>query len=272
MRVAYENVTFSYGEYPALHRVSFEIESGSTTLIVGRNGSGKSTLLKLMNGILKPSHGKVIIGQTDTREKKVSELSRSCALCFQNPDDQLFADTVSKELNFGIKNIGTDGNLLDLVVTTLGLTPLLNSNPYSLSYAMRRLVAIGSVAAMNTPILALDEPTAGLSFKEKEKVSSLLQNLQNRGKTLFVVSHDLNFALPMCKNFLLLDRGTVGFFGNKDEFFSKNDIRRVMRSSGMTFPIYPRMAKALGLKRPAFTCNELLAALKADIAFESDSR
>jgi energy-coupling factor transport system ATP-binding protein len=271
MRVAFDSVTFSYGEYPALKTVSFEIESGTTTLIVGRNGSGKSTILKLMNGILKPTAGRVVLGETDTRTKKVSELSRSYALCFQNPDDQLFADTVSRELTFGIDNIGTGRNLLDLVIDTLELRPILSSNPYSLSYAMRRLVAIGSVAAMDTPVLALDEPTAGLSFREKEKVALLLQKLKSRKKTLVIVSHDLNFALPICQKILLLSKGSILFFGNRGEFFSKEDIRQVMRASGMTFPIYPRMARALGLTQPAFTCNELLIGLKAATTIKLDS-
>lgn len=262
MRVVYRDVMFSYEEHIVLNEVSFEIESGSTTLIAGRNGSGKSTLLKLMNGILKPTRGTVLIGETDTGKEKVSKLSHSCALCFQNPDDQLFADTVSKELIFGIENIGSERDLLDLVVSTLGLSQVLNFNPFSLSYAMRRLVAIGSVAAMNTPVLALDEPTAGLSFKEKERVELLLEELKARGKTLVIVSHDLNFTLPICNNILLLNKGNVEFFGDKEEFFLKDDVRRVMRDSGIIFPIYPRMASVLGIKQPVFTCKDLLAGLK----------
>ncbi len=178
MKVKFDRVSFTYGSTEALKDISCEFGSGRTVLVVGHNGSGKSTFLRLMNGILKPSNGEVYLGDTSTREKPVSELARRCALSFQNPDNQLFAQTVAKELRFGIDNIGGDGSLLGPVIEAFHLGEHLESNPYSLTYALRRLVAIAGSGTMNTPILALDEPTAGLSLREKKYLGNLISLLK----------------------------------------------------------------------------------------------
>ena len=261
MRVRFEHVSFAYGSTEALKDITCEFGSGRTVLVVGHNGSGKSTFLKLMNGILKPSNGEVYLGDTSTREKRVSELARRCALSFQNPDDQLFAQTVTKELRFGIDNIGGDGSLLGPVIEAFHLGEHLESNPYSLTYALRRLVAIAGSGAMNTPILALDEPTAGLSLREKKYLGNLVSLLKGRGKTIVIVTHDLNFLLPYADDVLMLRQGEVQFTGSRDDLFARADGRELMRRSGISYPVYARISSAVGSDGVRFSAEEIVDGL-----------
>ncbi len=261
MRVKFERVSFAYGSTEALKEISCEFGSGRTVLVVGHNGSGKSTFLRLMNGILKPSNGDVHLGDTSTREKPVSELARRCALSFQNPDDQLFAQTVARELRFGIDNIGGDGSLLGPVIEAFHLGEHLESNPYSLTYAIRRLVAIAGSGAMNTPILALDEPTAGLSLREKKYLGNLISLLKGRGKTIVIVTHDLNFLLPYADDVLMLRSGEVQFTGRRDDLFARADARKDMLRSGISYPMYARISSAVGSDGVRFTAEEIIDGL-----------
>ncbi len=261
MRVTYNGVSFAYNSTYAVRNISCEMESGKMTLVVGHNGSGKSTFLKLMNGILKPSAGEVCLGDIATKERRTSELARQCALSFQNPDDQLFAPTVEKELRFGIDNIGGDGSLLGAVVEALHLGDYLESNPYSLTYALRRLVAIAGSAAMDTPILALDEPTAGLSLREKKYLRDLISLLQRQEKTIIIVTHDLEFLLPYADDLLMLSRGEIKFTGRRDDLFRKGDARELMRQSGISYPIYPRLSSAVGIGETCFDAVQIVESL-----------
>ncbi len=258
MKIKYDHVSFSYKSSDALKNISCEFESGSTVLIAGHNGSGKSTFLKLMNGILKPTNGSVHLGEAATKDKRISELASRCALSFQNPDDQLFAATVRKELRFGTENIKGDDSLFDPVVETLQLRDHLEANPYSLTYALRRLVAIAGSAAMNTPILALDEPTAGLSLREKNFLSDLISLLKSMKKTIAIVTHDLNFLLPFADSLLMLAYGEIQYSGSRDELFTRDDARALLTRCGINYPIYTRISKALDLDKQCFNAEEIL--------------
>lgn len=262
MRVKYRSVSFAYDATNVLNNVSCELESGTTALLIGHNGSGKSTFLKLMNGILKPDEGEVHLGDTNTKDKRPSELAKLCALSFQNPDDQLFAQTVRKEIMFGIENTKGNSRLLDPVVDMLHLDECLELNPYSLSYASRRVVAIASSAVMDTPILALDEPTSGLSLREKNHIGQLIQFLKSAGKTIVMVTHDLNFLLPFADTLILLSRGEIQYFGDRDMLFGRKDARSLMRRCGITYPVYPHMSSALDLSERCFGLEEILQELR----------
>lgn len=262
MKVKYEHVSFAYSKAFALRDVSCEFGSGRTTLIVGHNGSGKSTFLKLMNGILKPTEGCVRLGDTSTEGKQTAKLARLCALSFQNPDDQLFAQTVEKELRFGIENTGADGSMLGPVEERLHLRDHLKSNPYSLTYALRRLIAIASSAAMDTPILTLDEPTAGLSMREKKFLADLISFLKEKGKTMAIVTHDLNFLLPFADDLLILRQGQVQFTGERDGLFRGDGARELLKRSGITYPVYPRISSAIGVGKAMFDAGEIVGSIE----------
>ncbi len=261
MKIEYREVSFSYDSTQALKDVSCQIESGSSVLVVGHNGSGKSTFLKLMNGVLKPTRGAVRLGDVKTGDKRVSELAGLCALSFQNPDDQLFASSVMKELRFGVENIAGDDSLVGEVARILHLEGCLDSNPLSLTYALRRLVTIGGSAAMNTPVLALDEPTAGLSLREKNYLGDLVSLVKSHGKTIVIVTHDLNFLLPFADTLLMLSHGGIRYFGSRDGLFDRRDVKQFMAGCGVKYPIYTRMSSTLGVTAHCFGPEELVEEL-----------
>jgi len=262
MDIEFSHVTFYYKSNLALRDITCEIAEGTTLLVAGHNGSGKSTFLKLMNGILKPTEGEITLGGESNVNKRTSELAAKCALSFQNPDDQLFAPTVKKELHFGIGNIHADDSLIGPIATLLKLGEVMERNPYSLTYAQRRLVAIASVAVMNTPILAFDEPTAGLSIREKAYLGDLIALLRKMKKTLVVVTHDLNFLLQYADSLLLLAHGKVEYFGGRDMFFDRKDSRQILARCGITYPVYPRISAATNLKAHYFIAADVADSLK----------
>ncbi|HEY9167761.1 MAG TPA: ABC transporter ATP-binding protein [Candidatus Kryptonia bacterium] len=280
MKITFERVSYSYvndqsdrglvagnrltetnspsASFLALEDVSCVIEEATVSLLAGHNGSGKSTFLKLMNGILKPCGGTVILGDIPTADRKTSELARYCSLCFQNPDDQLFAATVEKEIRFGLENIKSNDSLYRSVLQILNLTELLKSNPFALTYAQKRIVAIAACVAMDTPIVALDEPTAGLSMREKENLKGLLEFLKSRGKTIVIVSHDLEFFLPIADDVVLLSKGRIRYAGGKNGLFGKGNSRVVFRESGVNYPVFRRIAEVLGLEEPSFDAKAII--------------
>ncbi len=261
MRIEFQQVTHSFGSTNALESISCRLASGRTTLLVGHNGSGKSTFLKLMNGILKPSSGRIWLGEVMTSEYRLSQIASMCALSFQNPDDQIFASNVEKEIRFGISNTGRDGSLFLPLVETLHLKDALSQNPFEMNYAMRRLVSIAGTAAMNTPIIAFDEPTAGLSMREKNYFGQLVSLLKELGKTIVIVTHDLDFMLQWADDLLMLSRGQIQYCGSRDAFFGSARARPVIRNCGLRIPNYLRLSRALGTAQPCFSASELVDGL-----------
>ena len=164
--IEFEGVSFAYPDGTrALTDLDLRIGAGESVAIVGQNGSGKSTLVRHLNGLLRPTTGRVLIGGLDIRPRHVARLAALVGLAFQNPDRQLFAGKVSGEVAFGPRNMGLRGRELEARVQAaledVGLGDEAATNPYDLGYSRRKLLALASVLAMRTPILILDEPTTG---------------------------------------------------------------------------------------------------------------
>jgi energy-coupling factor transporter ATP-binding protein EcfA2 len=251
LKITFRNVTHEYGNgIAALREIKLTIEKGSSVLLVGRNGAGKSTLLKHLNGILKPTMGDVLLDDVDTRSHDTSDLARYVALAFQNPDDQIFATTVKDEVSFGPENLGKENapQLTQDALALLGLRGFSSSHPYDLHPSKRKLIAIASAIAMDTPIIALDEPNAGLDLRQANILRRTLEELKRRRKTLIIVSHDLDFFLPYCNAVVMLKEGRLTFEGTATELAAREEVRELLRDSGLRIPILWRMARFLRLE------------------------
>ena len=212
--VTVDNVGFSYPSgVEALRSVSLTISGGERIALLGRNGAGKSTLLRHLNGLLLPSAGRVTVAQTDTRNTTVARCARHVGIVFQDTRNQLFARTVRDELRFGPHNLGYRATQIDAMVEramdALGLTDVADVHPYDLPPALRRMVAIGAVLAMQTDVLILDEPTAGLDNPSIARLADLAATLASEGKTIVVVSHDLDFCFEALDRVILLKEGQL---------------------------------------------------------------
>jgi energy-coupling factor transport system ATP-binding protein len=182
----------------ALSNVDLDIWRGEWLAIVGVNGSGKSTLIKHLNGLLKPAHGLVCVGNEDTRNCQVGELAGTVGYLPQNPDHLIFSATVREEVAYGPRQLGLRGTALEERVTEtlalLHLSPYADHPPAVLGYGLRRQVALASVLAMNTRILALDEPTMGLDRRITERLLDVLSNRHRQGTTVIMITHDLRWV------------------------------------------------------------------------------
>ncbi len=213
--IEFTDVSFSYDKKgtTVLNNLTFKIEKGEFVAIVGKNGAGKTTLLKHINGLLKPTMGEVKIEDEDIVKKPLSEMAMTVGLAFQNPNHQLFAETVQKELEFGPKNLGSDPEEIEKKIQEIaehfGITHLLERNPLELSGGERRLVSIASVLTMNQSILVLDEPTFGQDYRQKKRLGNFLKSLSEKGITIIVVSHDLNFILDFTQRIIVVSLGEV---------------------------------------------------------------
>lgn len=165
---------------------------------------------------------------------------------------------------FGPKNLRKE-NHADLAKDALrmfSLDEVAHAHPYDLHPSKRKLLTIASAIAMDTPVLAFDEPTAGFDLIQKHVFGGVLQNLKKRGKTVILVSHDLDYAIEYCDSVILMDRGRVTFHGSKVDLLSRPDLRGLLRTSGLGLPILWRMSRAVGLRAAPSNVEEFSRLLK----------
>jgi energy-coupling factor transport system ATP-binding protein len=223
-----EGVSFRYPEgVEALRGVSLRIAPGESVAIVGQNGSGKSTLARHLNGLLRPTTGRVLLDGRNIVKDHVASLAGRVGLAFQNPDRQLFAGKVSAEVSFGPRNLGVRGNAVaDRVrwaLEAVGLDGEAGSNPYDLGYSRRKLLALASVLAMRTPVLVLDEPTTGQDARGAGRVRSVVAGAVAEGRTVISISHDMRFVAECFARVVVMRAGSVALDGTPAEVFAEGN-------------------------------------------------
>jgi len=209
-----KNVYFTYpNDVEALKGVSLTIKNGEFVAIMGENGAGKTTLVKHFNGLLKPTKGTVHIDRVNTTKVSVATLARNVGFVFQNPDHQLFSETVEEEIAFALKNFGFKEKIIKRRVTwalnLLGLTKYRKTSPFMLSGGERKRVALASVLAWNPKILMLDEPTIGQDYRQKEKLLQFILQMKAQRKTIIIVTHDVEFVAECSPRVLLMREGRI---------------------------------------------------------------
>lgn len=253
--------TYSIGspfEKTAIDHINLQIEQGEFVGIIGHTGSGKSTLMQMMNGLLKPTAGTVLLDGKDIWEKGADRraVRFQVGLVFQYPEYQLFEETVYKDIAFGPKNMGLDEKEIDRRVRetaeAVGLREeLLEKAPYALSGGQKRRVAIAGVMAMEPRVLILDEPTAGLDPKGRTKILSQLREYHKRtGCTVMLVSHSMEDVAKYVSKLLVLSHAKVVCYDTPANVFARGDeleqmglalpqitrVFRLLRERGITFP------------------------------------
>ena len=209
-----ENVHFSYpNKVEALKGVSITIKDGEFVAIMGQNGAGKSTFVKHFNGLLKPSAGTVRADGVETTKTSVATLARNVGFVFQNPDHQLFSETVEDEIAFALKNFGFEPKVIEDRVTwalnLLSLTQYRKTSPFLLSGGERKRVALASVLAWDPKTLILDEPTIGQDHEQKEILRQFILQMQTQGKTVVIVTHDVEFVAESNPRVVLMKEGKI---------------------------------------------------------------
>ena len=222
--ISIQNIHYQYEDgNDVLSALSLEVHTGERLAILGKNGSGKTTLIKHLNGLLRPASGTIEIGGKSTGTFTVAQLASMVALQFQNPDNQICKSTVWDEAAFGPRNIGYSEERVractEASLATFELLPKKDCNPHDLGFSDRKLLSIASVLAMDTDIIVLDEPTAGLDPHEQALLVSALDSLTAGGKTVLVVSHDMDFVAENLERAVYLDEGRIQFDGTVQDLF-----------------------------------------------------
>ena len=246
-----EELTYIYGEGTpfrkvALDAVNIDIEEGELVGIIGHTGSGKSTLIQHFNGLLKPTSGKIYIDGDElfADKSKLRDIRFKVGLVFQYPEYQLFEETVYKDIAFGPKNMGLSDDEIDIRVKEtaklVGLKPeTLNKSPFELSGGQQRRVAIAGVMAMNPKVLILDEPTAGLDPRGRDRILGLIKDYHKEKKsTVILVSHSMEDVANTVDKILVMNDSKVFMYDTPENVFAKV---RELDSMGLTVPQITRV-------------------------------
>ena len=246
-----ESVGFVYPDGTrALADVDLTLHEGERIGIVGQNGSGKSTLVRQLNGLLRPTEGHVALFGRETTGVHVAELARTVGLAFQNPDRQIFAGNVRTEVAFGARNLGRRGAELDRAVqaalAAVGLDGEMATNPYDLGYSRRKLLALASILAMETPVVVLDEPTTGQDARGVERIQRIVADLGAAGRTVVTISHDMRFVAESFERVIVMRAGRVILDGPPATVFAAAHAD-ALASTFLEAPLAARLGERLGL-------------------------
>ena len=245
-----KDVSFSYpGGFLAVDGINMEIKAGDNVAIVGQNGAGKTTTVKMMNGLLRPTGGDVLIGEMNTKDYTTAQISRIVGYVFQNPDDQIFHATVESEVRFGPKTLKLTREEEDIRVeealALTGMDRFKDENPLNLPLSTRKFVTIAAVIAMGTDILIFDEPTAGQDMAGNRRLSEILKILHGQGKTVITISHDMEFVAANFENVIVMAKKKIVRTGTPREIFWDLE---TLEKAMLKQPYVSRVLGALGIR------------------------
>lgn len=236
VRASVESLGHRYpGGVEAVRDVSLTFEPGSAVAIVGQNGSGKTTLVKHLDGLLRPTSGRVLLDGQSTATTPVDALAATVGLVFQDPDDQLFERTVEREVGFGPRNLHLSdvGAHVERALAAVGLLDDRGTNPYDLDLSRRKLVALAGVLAMDPAVVVLDEPTTGQDPAGVARITRIVGSLTAAGRTVIAITHDLAFAAAAFDRIVVMRAGEVVLDGPPTTVFADAN-GAVLASTGLT--------------------------------------
>ncbi len=275
MALVLENVSHTYQpgtpfSAVALDNISLTIEENDLLAIIGHTGSGKSTLAQHLNGLMKPTNGRVLLDGKDINQDaaELRKLRFQVGLVFQYPEYQLFEETVEKDIAFGPKNMGlSEEEIKERVLGAMdlvGLNPdeIGQKSPFELSGGQMRRVALAGVLAMRPKVLVLDEPTAGLDPRARSFLLSDIKRLHREGTTVVMISHSMDEVAALATRIVVMEKGRLAKIGTPDEIFAQP---QKLEAMGLNVPQVSLLAQRLidaGLPiKPCFRMEEMVAQL-----------
>jgi energy-coupling factor transport system ATP-binding protein len=261
-----EGVVHDYpGGIRALDGIDLAIGRGERVALIGQNGSGKTTLVRHLNGLIRPTAGRVLVGGVDAATRTVADLSRIVALAFQDPESQIFGRSVRAEVEFGPRNVGLRDEALRASVgaalQATGLDHEADTNPFDLGPARRKLLTLAAIVAMRTPIVVFDEPTTGQDLRGMARIEGLISGLAAEGRTVIAISHDVRFVAEQFERVVALRGGRVVLDGPPESVFGA-EAWPALRSTSLEPPLAAQVGQRLGLGSTP-TDDLLVAALAA---------
>ncbi|WP_112179327.1 MULTISPECIES: energy-coupling factor ABC transporter ATP-binding protein [Paraliobacillus] len=267
--IEFRNVSFRYGDEGAwvLKNVSFKIPADEWVAIIGHNGSGKSTIAKLMNGLLFPNEGQIIVHGIPVTEESIWDVRKSVGMVFQNPDNQFVGTTVRDDVAFGLENRGFERqkmiSQIDNSLNAVGMIDYMLHEPHRLSGGQKQRVAIASVLAISPEVIILDEATAMLDPKGRKEIMNTINEVKNQQQlSLITITHDLN-EITQADRVIVMNEGEVWLEATPREVFEKED---ALKAIGLDIPLVAKVANELEkidvlLEKQPLNLEELLEEL-----------
>jgi len=228
------NLSFTYpNQTQALNKVSLEIKQGDFLAIIGKNGSGKTTLIKHFTGLLRPQIGRVQLKNKSIIEYRISEVAQTIGFCYQNPDHQLFKNTIREEIEFGLINLKIPKNEIEIryeeIINLLDLRKFeeMYESTFFLSKGVRQRLALASVLVLKPEILIIDEPTTGQDYLMIEEFMKILQDLNNKGHTIIIVTHNPYVIAHYSRDIIILDDGQLIKKTSIEDFLNDDKLQKV---------------------------------------------
>ena len=234
----------------ALAGVDLTIGPGECVAVVGQNGSGKSTMVRHLDGLLRPTEGRVLHDGDDIAGMRVAALAARVGIVFQNPDRQIFAGKVRSEVAFGPRIPGRSeaeaASAATAALQAVGLDGLADANPYDLGYSQRKLLTMASILAMATPVVVLDEPTTGQDARGVLKVQRVIADLAAAGRTVIAISHDMRFVAETFARVVVMGGGAIRLDGTPAGVFAEA-AWPILETTFLEPPFAARAGARLGL-------------------------
>ena len=272
--ISMDEVSFRYPDgTSALDRCTLSIGRSARTAVLGANGAGKTTMLHHLNGLQRPTTGRINWegAPFDYSRAGMRQLRTRVGMVFQNPDSQLFSATVREDVSFGPMNLGLDlptvRRLVDGALHAVAMGDLADKPVHNLSYGQKKRVCIAGVLAMQPEIIVLDEPMAGLDAGMQEELTAILDRLHTDGITIVIATHDLDFAYGWADELLVMQAGKVQAHGTPDQLLMREEVRELLGG----VPLIAEMVQSLSLlgidlrdkEYPIRTRSDLLQAITA---------
>lgn len=255
-----DKVSFIYPDGTvAIDDISLNIEKGENVAIIGQNGAGKTTGVKMLNGLLKPVKGNIIVGGWNTKDYTTAQMSRKVGYVFQNPMDQIFHNNVYDEIAFGPKKLKYTENevekMIEQAVELTRLSGYIRENPYNLPYSLRKFVTIAAIVAMGTDVIIMDEPTAGQDLKGIIILNELIGKLVEQGKTLITITHDMEFVVNNFDRVIVMANKKIIADGDKKDIFKEEEI---LVKGKIKRPYISELANELSMSRKILTIEDFI--------------
>jgi energy-coupling factor transport system ATP-binding protein len=209
LALRWSSVLAGYGRTIVLHGITLDVQPGDCVALLGTNGAGKTTMARMLVGLVRPTSGSVHVGHVDVARMRPDQMAPRVGYAFQHADQQLFARTIREDVAFGPQRLGLGLEGVNAVLDELELGALADRHPYDVPPPTRKLVALAGVLAMRTPVLVLDEPTAGLDAAMRALVDLAVQRRLDQGVTVLLISHDMIFVRAVARREVVIEQGQI---------------------------------------------------------------
>ena len=263
-KLEFKNVSFTYPNgFKAINDLNFVVYPSEKVAIVGQNGAGKSTCAKLMNGLLRPSSGEILLEGKNTKDMTTAQISRKVGYVFQNPNDQIFNSTVYDEVAFSLRALKVDEDEMDRRVRQAceicELSEYLDDHPYDLPFSTRKFITIAITIANDCDIFIFDEPTAGQDAYSMSCLKRVIDHLHDLNKTIITITHDMEFVVENFNRVVVMSNKEIIKDADKKEVFDEDEI---LQKAYIQPPVIKRLCNSINLNEKLLSVDDFVDYIK----------